>query len=124
VCLIKAPFLLDENLVAGGFSYANFAGNANLPIGLNDQQVGIDPASLQQLITLVPPAGGWRWETTGLGNLPQTIYGFVVVTNPSVGPSVLIGMQTFLNPVHLSEAGQEIVIDAIEMPIALQPLGD
>src|SRR5882724_3183489 len=70
VALIKAAFSPDENMEVGDLVLADFDGSTPLVAGPGDQQVGNDPATGDQIITILEPAGGWRWITSGSTHLP------------------------------------------------------
>jgi len=119
IALINAAFVADENAVIGGLSFADFDGSAPKVCGTGDQQAGIEPATQDQLITMLEPAGGFRWETTGVTNLPQTIYGFALTDNAG---AVLLGVEQLDAPVTLTALGQEINLGAVQMRIVTNPI--
>lgn len=119
VALVKNAFTPDENAVIGDFDLADFDGSTPITGATGTQQVGISPSTGDQIITIKEVAGGWRWETTGVTNLPQTIYGAILMNN---GGTTLLGMQLLDPPLTLSEAGQEVNLGSVKMTMALQPL--
>ncbi len=110
VRLLVGEFPETEEVVIGDLTFANFAGSAGLEAELGAQPEGLDPVTGDAIITISPPAGGWRWETTGLTNLPQTVTGFALVTDDSL---TLLGVQRLEEPVTLNAVNQVINLDAI-----------
>lgn len=119
IALIKAAFVPEENMVPANVTLADFDGSDPLLAAVGAQQVGIDPATGAQIITIKEPAGGWRWETTGLTNLPQTIYGYGLFSNDM---ATLLGLALLPAPVQLSEVGQEINLGVVKMTMVDEPL--
>jgi len=119
VRLIAAPFSEDENLVVGDLTFATFTGSTALEVAVDDQQVAVDPVTSQQVVTLVEPLGGWRWETTDAVNLPETIYGAALLTSAS---AALLALHTLPTPIGLTAAGQEINLGALQFRINLSPM--
>jgi len=119
IALVIAPFALDELLVVSDLTYADFDGSTPLAVELGTQQVANDPATGEQIVTLVEPLGGWRWETTGLTNLPQTVYGYALLTEAS---AELLAVEPLPAPITLSEVGQEINIGKARFRINLEPM--
>lgn len=119
VRLISADFALSEGLVVGDLTFANFDGSTALDVALDDQQVGTDPLTNQQKVTLVEPLGGWRWEVTGTTNLPQNIFGVALLTAASAS---LLAVEKLPTPITLTEIGQEINLGTLDFPIVLQPI--
>jgi hypothetical protein len=117
--LIAAPFTPSEDLVVGDLTFATFTGSTGLDAELGDQDSGVDPLSGEQRVTIVEPVGGWRWETADAVNLPETIYGFALLTNAS---AALLAVQAFPSPIALTEAGQEINIGKADLTIVLSPM--
>lgn len=85
--LVMAPFTPGEGIGLGDLTLATFDGSTPLLCGLGTQPSGFDPATSDLIIDLKPPVTGFRWETTGLTHLPQTIYGYALLNN--AGDTVL-----------------------------------
>lgn len=119
VRLISAPFTPSEDLAVGDLTFADFDGSTAIACPLEEAQVGIDPNTGQQVLTVYEPAGGWRFEVTGLTNLPQTIYGFALLTAAS---AALIAVATLAEPVDLTAVGQEINLDKLTLTVVAQPM--
>lgn len=119
IALVQSAFVPSETLVIGDLTLATFDGSTAKAGATGTQQVGNSPATGDQIITITEPIGGWRWETTGVTNLPQTIYGFALIDNAG---AVLLGTALLPTPLTLQEAGQEINLGAVQMTMVLQPL--
>jgi len=120
VRLIIAPFALEQGLEPGDLTFADFDGSTALEVvAAADMAVGFDPLTGEQVITINEPAGGWRWEVTGLTNLPQTVYGFALLTAAS---AAVIGVQALDTPIPLTEVGQEINLGSITFRVNVVPL--
>lgn len=119
VALIKAAFVPDEAMVAADVTLADFDGSTPIAAAVGAQQAGIDPATGQQIITIKETAGGWRWETTGVTNLPQTIFGYGLFNDDQ---TVLLGLALLDSPLTLTEAGQEVNLGAVTMTMVDQPM--
>jgi len=105
IALVMAPFTPNPTLVAGDLTLADFTGSTPIEGVTGTQPSGLDPATGQMIIDISPPAGGYRWETTDAVNLPQTIYGFALLSNDL---STLLASALLPAPVLLTMANQEI----------------
>lgn len=119
IALVKSAFVPDENALIADFTLADFDGSTPIAGATGTQQVGNDPATGDQIITIKEPAGGWRWESTGVTNLPQTIYGAILMDD---GGTTLLGMMLLDTPLTIAEAGQEINLGSVKMTMVLQPI--
>jgi len=119
IALIKADFAEEENLVIGDLTLADFDGYAAIPGIVGAQQVGVDPVTGEQVVTVKEPAGGWRWATTGVTGLPMTIYGFALCTEAA---AALLAVYRFPTPITLTASGQEINIGAATFRFVVQPV--
>jgi len=113
--LVKAVFAEGEGLILADLTAADFDGSTPLDIGLNTQPEGLNPGSNDAVIDLKLPAGGLRWETTGVTHLPQTIYGYALVDN---GITVVLAAKLFDNPVTLTAINQRV--DGLDASITQQ----
>lgn len=111
VRLIIADFTPDENLTFADLTFADFDGSTELSAALGDQQTGEDPLTGDQLITMIEPAGGWRWTVTGVTNLPQTVYGYALID--TAAGTDLLGVAKLPTPIPLTAVGQEINIGTV-----------
>ena len=119
VRLISAPFTENEDLVVGDLTFADFDGSTAIDQPVGPAQVGIDPQSGEQRITVTEPEGGWRFVTTGVTNLPQTIYGYALLTAAS---AALVGVHAFAEPIDLTAVTQEINLDKVTLTFVTQPI--
>lgn len=119
MALIMAPFSLGETLTIADLTLATFA--TSTPIAGNGaaQGAGIDPASGQQIITILTPLGGWRWVVTAGTSLPQTIYGFALTD--STGATLLAAGQ-LPTPIALTRVGDVVDLGAVDITFVLQPM--
>ena len=79
MALVMNNIAPSESIVLADLTLATFDGATPLAIGLGTQAEGLDPATSDALIDFKNPVGGFRWETTGITNLPQTIYAYAVL---------------------------------------------
>lgn len=119
VALIKENFSLGETLVIADLTLADFDGSAPLLAELGEQQCGIDPITGDQVVTIKEPAGGWRFETTALEGLPQTIFGYALTTKDGVA---LLAVALLPVAITLTEVGQEINLDKVVFRIVPEPM--
>jgi hypothetical protein len=111
VYLVKVPFVPGGNLTVADLTPADFAGAAALSNSTATMQVFVDPATGEWIIQVPEPVGGWHWVTTsGVTNLPQTIYGWACVDNTS---AILYGSDVFGAPILLNGDGQGINVDQV-----------
>lgn len=110
VKLAMADFTASDDLVVGSLTEATFDGYAAKTPTAGAQQVAVDPVTGEQIVTLVEPVGGWRWVSSGVTNLPQTIYGFYLVDNAG---TALLGAEKLDTPVTITASGQEINIGRV-----------
>jgi len=108
--LFKNNVALTEDLVVADLDLADFDGYAPIPSDAPPFSAAIDPVSGDQIVTIDEPAGGWRWETSGVTNLPQTIYGFGLTNGAG---TVLHAAALLDDPVTLTAAGQEINLGSL-----------
>jgi len=106
-----------ENTVIGDLTEATFDGYARLDAEAPPMASALDPTTGDQRVTVNEPAGGWRWETSGLTDLPQTIYGFALISG-----GVLRGIEMLPVPLVLEEADQEVNLGTVRFTIVQTPL--
>lgn len=119
VLLIMSDFTPNEDLVPADLTPATFDGSAGLLAELGAQQVGLDPTTGDQIVTIEEPVGGWRWITTGLTNLPQTIFGYGLYNEAL---DTLLGVTKLDTPITLQGVGEEINLGAIQLRFVLEPI--
>jgi hypothetical protein len=119
IMLLNANFALSENLTIGSLSPATFIGSTPIPGASGPQGVGTDPTSGDQLITILAPAGGWRWVCTTAPGTPETIWGFALVNH---GATVLLAAELLEVPVAIANVGDEIDLGSVPITFVLQPM--
>jgi hypothetical protein len=119
IALIVADFALSENLVIGDLTLASFTGGDPIPGVVGAQETGIDPITLQQVIEIIPPVGGYRWEPTVGGELPITVYGYALTTAAS---AALLAVEKLGAPQTLTDVGQFVVYAPVLMTFVVAPL--
>jgi hypothetical protein len=77
--------------------------------------VDFDPSDGSINIGLIPPAGGWRWETSGSGTFPQTVYGFSVFDGDS---GEFYGCELLDEPIQFTAINQSLYIPEIKFRIS------
>ena len=106
VFLVKASFVPGRNLTVGSLTPADFAGStakANTSATLLKYT---DPLTGEWIIEVPPPVGGWHWQTTsGVTNLPQTIYGWGCMDSTG---AILYGTALLPAPLLLNANAQGI----------------
>jgi hypothetical protein len=120
VALIIAPFTLSEDLTIGSLTLGSTNGLGALSCATGSQEIGIDPVSQAQILTIVPGAvPGFRWLTSGTFTAPITIYGYALCTNAA---GALLAAQSLPVPITVSEAGYQINLDPVDMTFVLSPV--
>lgn len=111
-------FVEDDAAVVGDLTEATFTGYAALLPTAGAQLTGIDPLTGEQLVTLVEPAGGWRFKATNATGLPMTVYGYYLVDNAG---TALLALKRFDEPITLTGANQEINLGTISFRMVNPP---
>jgi hypothetical protein len=119
IALVNANFALTENLLLGALSFATFTGSAPLAGAAGAQGVGTDPITGDQLITILAPAGGWRFVCTGAPALPETIYGYALTDSAG---AVLLGAALLITPITIRNVGDEIDLGSVPITFVAQPM--
>lgn len=119
IALIVNAFALDENLDIGTLSFATFTGGDPKAGASGAQQVGTDPVTGDQVITILAPVGGWRWECTADPTLPETIYGWALINDAE---DAILAAAILPAPIAISESGQFIDLGAVNMTFVLAPI--
>jgi len=117
--LMLAPFTPSPSYAFDSGDEATFDGYAVKTAAAGAQQFFTDALTGERVTQMIEPAGGWHWQTTGLTNLPQTIYG-VVLTNDD--DTVTHGSMLFDTPVELTGVGDAIDVDQLRFTFAAAPL--
>lgn len=119
LAVITHPFTASENLSAGDLTLASGGGLDPIAGVAGAQGVGVDPATLEQVIEISPPAGGFRWVTSGGGPYPKTVYGYALLDNTLAN---LFGVTQLTLPITLSADGQFVEFEPAEMRFVMQPM--
>jgi len=120
VALVMEPFTPTRQTLLADLVLATFDGSTEKTVALGAQGSAQDPVTLQQIITIVEPLGGWRWVTSGTTNLPQSIYGFVLFD--SSGPGPLLGSELLPEAITLTAIGQEVNLGTVKFTMVVNPL--
>ena len=119
VALISANFTATENLTTAELTLASGDG-ADPIVGVSGVQlVGNDPLTLEQVITIKEPAGGWRWELTGVPSPAITIYGLALTLTAG---GALLGVMKLPTPITLTNIGDFYDAGNIQMRFVAQPI--
>jgi len=119
VALIAAAFTPSENLVIGDLTLASFTGSAPIAGETGAQQSGTDPATQDQVITILAPAGGYRFECTASPATPESIYGYCLTNNAG---TVLLAVAMLPTPVVIATSGDFIDLGAVTLTVVQQPI--
>jgi hypothetical protein len=117
IALILAPFTLNENTTLASLTLGSSGGLGPLAGATGTQPSGQNPTNLQQEILISPPAGGYKWTTSG-ATYPTTIYGYALTNNAG---TVLLALAALPAPITLTADGQIIDIDPVYITFVLQP---
>lgn len=107
IALCKAAFIPSEILAFADIALADFDGSTPIGVTVGAQPESLVPGTFDSRIDLSPPVGGFRFVTTGVTNLPQTIYGFVLLDHAK---AVVLASELLTQPVTLTISG-EVVAD-------------
>jgi len=103
VMLIKSTFVPGPTTRLADLDEADFDGYAQVACAGAPKPQSNDPSNGDSILTLTPSTGGFTWETTGLTNLPQTIFGYAVIGHgPEIVGSALITPTVTLNGINQS----------------------
>jgi len=102
IVLSQTAFTPSKSTVAADLTPADYGGYAPIDLPLDPCTVSNNPIDDSVNIDLPIPAGGIRFQCTANTNLPQTIYGFALLTEAGV----YIAGETFLTPIVVSTVGQ------------------
>lgn len=107
VRLFKSPITPTGSMDTATFAshFADFDGGNALAAEDGDANVAVDGGNGNNSVELVPPLGGFRWSVSGSDNLPQTIYGYVVM---NTGETVVLFADLLPAPITLTGVGQVI----------------
>lgn len=112
IALIMAPFTPSETLTFASLTLATFDGSTPILVGLGTQPSAYDPLTDDVVISLKPPVGGFRFETTGTTHLPQTIFGFALLNEAL---DALLAAELLPVPITLTGINQGIDLNDVEI---------
>lgn len=112
VTLLKAPIAPGEGVTIADLTFADFDGSTPIDVTVGAQAEGLDPATSDAIITMSPPVGGFRWETTGVTNLPQTIYGYAMLNSTD---GKLWATEALATPITLTASNQVIDLGNVNL---------
>lgn len=104
VKLITAPFTPSLDRVAADLSIAAGGGLDPILGSTGAQLESVDPVTAELIVEIKAPAGGFRWETTGVPSPVINVYGFALTTNAGV----LLGMHKLDAAIALTDVNQSI----------------
>lgn len=110
VHLAKAVFVPSLDLALASLTEADFDGYAAIAAGAAPYDAYYDALTGLYTVRVKEPAGGWNWLTTGVTNLPQTIYGAYLTNNAN---TTLWGSMLLPEAVTLDAADQGVGIGDI-----------
>ncbi len=110
VHLAKNSFTPGPGLTLASLTEADFPNYDALSPNDAKPVVTVDPNNQDALLRLLDPTGGWAWTCDDTISPNQTIYGYYVT---NAADSVLVGAETFDEPVVISGPAQAVVIGSI-----------
>jgi len=116
VGLISEPFTPTPQLELGDITEADFGGYARIALSGGVLNVSTDPLTGDNILTIVPPAGGWYWETTSTANLPQTIYGWFILSDDTV---TLFGTDVLADTTTLTASGESVGLGQLALRLVV-----
>lgn len=119
IALIGAVFTPRETLVATDLTLLSGHGLDPIAGATGAQSVGLDPVTQEQIILIKPPAGGYKWTTSGGLAVAKTIYGYALLDTTL---ATLLAVQTLPTPITVAADGYLIDVDPVEMRIVLAPI--
>lgn len=105
--LFQNPATPGPQMVMADFTEADFDGYAARDVLYDGLPESIDPVTGDILISVPPETTAYLWETTGLTNLPQTIYGYAIVNSTK---TTVYAAERFDEPIELNAVNQSISI--------------
>lgn len=119
IALVNALFANNEGLIATDLTYASFTGSTPKAGAGGTQQAGVDPITGDQVITILVPAGGYRWECTVAPGSPETIYGFALL---DATLATLLGAALLTTPVVITSVGDFVDLGAVTIRFVRNPM--
>jgi hypothetical protein len=115
LALVKSDFTPSENLQLGDIDLATFDGAGPILAAVSGPRPVLDPQTNSAVIEFQSAILAWRWQVSGLTDLPQTIYGYALV-GLTVG---VLASELLDTPLVLTGVGQ--VVDLAEVTLSLPP---
>ncbi len=100
--------------VIGDFTVATADGLAALSGVVGAQLESVDPVTGELIVEIKPPAGGFRFELTGVTGAPYTVYGFVLMNSAA---SAWYGFEKLETPITLTAVNEAITAPALKFRI-------
>jgi len=119
VSLIISDFTEDEDLEPGDVDFATFTGSAPIDVELGDQAAGIDPITGDQVISLVPPVGGFRYECTAAPASPEVVFGYML---RNAAGTVNFGTKKLTEPVTIENVSDFVDLGIPEFRVSASPI--
>lgn len=112
VKLVVGDINESESVTLESLEFATFDGSTPLEVPVGALPEGLDPVSGDSLITIPPPEGGWRWETTGTTDLPQEITGRALTNDDG---TILFGVERLEEPITLTAINQVLDLPPLQI---------
>lgn len=119
IALVIAAFVPEENLVIGDLTLAAFTGSTPKVLGAGTQNVGIDPTTGEQVITMKDPAGGLIWECSAAPVTPEVVYGIAMIDDAE---AVLLGTELLSTPITITDVSDQVLVGSVQMRLTSEPL--
>jgi len=104
---LKSSYTPAIGLLFGDIDVADFTPVGTIPLVQSAvPNASIDPSTGDPMLTVVPPAGGWYWETADAVNLPQLIYGYAILN--AAGDTLIAVTEPLDDPLELAGAGESL----------------
>ena len=118
-----ALFINNVNIGPGtlldDLELATFTGSTPKACGAGAAEVATNPITGELQIRPKEPAGGFQFVATNGDNLPQTVYGFALLTN-DLGD--YIAGQNFTTPIPITASNQVVDVPQPTLVLAIPPL--
>jgi len=117
--LIKDVFTPAPDTDFTTLTEADFDGYAELSAAAGAQQAFTNPLTGERIVQMIEPLGGWHWEVSGVTNLPQTIYGFVLT---DLADAETFGSALLDEPITLLGIGEAVDLANVRFTFVANPL--
>lgn len=118
--LIKAPFTPSPTLQVEDVEFADFESSDPIAPQAGPSLFASDPTTGRQIVQLLDQGAGFHWITVNTVNLPQVIYGVMLVSPDQL---TCYGSALLEEPITLTEANQIIDLGSVRFTLAANPLG-